>query len=124
MLSFMIRDSLSCQTYVSICDAFRFYSQQWRTWAACFIQAAWRRHCRRKLEKSLQEAEDRLKNALASEGGSSLSFGAAIYASRFAANALRNLRRGTAQNAKMKERLSPLLNLQKPTEPDFTSEDG
>ncbi|GMG98809.1 hypothetical protein Nepgr_000649 [Nepenthes gracilis] len=22
----------------------RFYSQHWRTWAACFIQAAWRRH--------------------------------------------------------------------------------
>lgn len=27
---------------------FRFYSQQWRTWAASFIQAAWRRHVRRK----------------------------------------------------------------------------
>ncbi|KAM3380637.1 putative cyclic nucleotide-gated ion channel 7 [Capsicum chinense] len=27
---------------------FRFYSQQWRTWAASFIQAAWRRHTRRK----------------------------------------------------------------------------
>lgn len=23
---------------------FKFYSQQWRTWAACFIQAAWRRY--------------------------------------------------------------------------------
>ncbi|KAG0473292.1 hypothetical protein HPP92_015149 [Vanilla planifolia] len=23
---------------------FRFHSHQWRTWAACFIQAAWRRH--------------------------------------------------------------------------------
>lgn len=104
---------------------FRFYSQQWRTWAACFIQAAWRRHCRRKIETSLQEAEDRLKNALANEGGTSLSFGAAIYASRFAANALRNLRRNrTARNVQMKERLSPLLNLQKPTEPDFASEDS
>ncbi|KAF8692898.1 hypothetical protein HU200_039256 [Digitaria exilis] len=27
---------------------FRFYSHQWRTWAACFIQAAWRRHKRRR----------------------------------------------------------------------------
>ncbi|KAG5515522.1 hypothetical protein RHGRI_036529 [Rhododendron griersonianum] len=27
---------------------FRFYSHQWRTWAACFIQAAWRRYKRRK----------------------------------------------------------------------------
>lgn len=26
----------------------RFYSHQWRTWAACFIQAAWRRHKRLK----------------------------------------------------------------------------
>ncbi|XP_042504905.1 cyclic nucleotide-gated ion channel 1-like [Macadamia integrifolia] len=32
---------------------FRFYSQQWRTWAACFIQAAWRRHYK-KLEVSQQ----------------------------------------------------------------------
>lgn len=30
---------------------FRFYSQQWRTWAASFIQAAWRRHMRRKIEE-------------------------------------------------------------------------
>ncbi|KAK6142697.1 hypothetical protein DH2020_023045 [Rehmannia glutinosa] len=31
---------------------FRCSSPQWRTWGACFIQAAWRRHCRRKIEKS------------------------------------------------------------------------
>lgn len=104
--------------------AFRFYSQQWRTWAACFIQAAWRRLCRRKLEKSLQEAEDRLQNALAREGGSPPSLGATIYASRFAANALRNLRRNNPRNTRISQRLPPLLNLQKPTEPDFTSEDG
>ncbi|KAF9597301.1 hypothetical protein IFM89_017085 [Coptis chinensis] len=34
---------------------FRFYSQQWRTWAACFIQAAWRRYGKKKLEESLRE---------------------------------------------------------------------
>lgn len=28
---------------------FRFYSHQWRNWAACFIQAAWRRHHRRRV---------------------------------------------------------------------------
>ncbi|KAK3408745.1 hypothetical protein EUGRSUZ_J00919, partial [Eucalyptus grandis] len=27
---------------------FRFYSHHWRTWAACFVQAAWRRFKRRK----------------------------------------------------------------------------
>ena len=45
----------------------RFYSLQWRTWGACFIQAAWRRYCKRKLDKSLHEAENRLQDALANE---------------------------------------------------------
>lgn len=101
---------------------FRFYSQQWRTWAACFIQAAWRRHYRKKLEDSLREEEDRLQNALTGAGGSSPSLGATIYASRFAANALRALRRNGARKARIPEKLPPLM-LQKPAEPDFTSED-
>nr|GEZ55978.1 cyclic nucleotide-gated ion channel 1 [Tanacetum cinerariifolium] len=101
---------------------FRFYSQQWRTWAACFIQAAWRRHCRKKLEDSLREEEDRLQNALTGAGGSSPSLGATIYASRFAANALRALRRNGARKARISEKLPPLM-LQKPSEPDFTAED-
>nr|GMC58231.1 cyclic nucleotide-gated ion channel 1 [Ipomoea batatas] len=46
---------------------FRFYSQQWRTWAACFLQAAWRRYSRKKLEKSLREEENRLQDTLAKE---------------------------------------------------------
>ncbi|KAL3521623.1 hypothetical protein ACH5RR_019772 [Cinchona calisaya] len=101
---------------------FRFYSQQWRTWAACFIQAAWRRYCRKKLEESLHEEEDRLQNALTENGGSSPSLGATIYASRFAANALRVLRRNGARKARISERVSPIL-LQKPAEPDFTADD-
>ncbi|CAN4085762.1 unnamed protein product [Withania somnifera] len=101
---------------------FRFYSQQWRTWAACFIQAAWRRHCRKKLEESLCEEENRLQDALVKGGGSSPSLGATIYASRFAANALRALRRSTAKKARMADRISPIL-LQKPAEPDFTAEE-
>ncbi|KAM3340525.1 hypothetical protein P3S68_028159 [Capsicum galapagoense] len=44
-----------------------FYSQHWRTWAAFFIQAALRRHCRNKLEKSLREKEDILQAVLISE---------------------------------------------------------
>ncbi|KAK9071652.1 hypothetical protein SSX86_008081 [Deinandra increscens subsp. villosa] len=101
---------------------FRFYSQQWRTWAACFIQAAWRRHCRKKLEDSLRAEEDRLQNALTGAGGSSPSLGATIYASRFAANALRALRRNGARKGRITEKLPPLM-LQKPAEPDFTAED-
>lgn len=101
---------------------FRFYSHQWRTWAACFIQAAWRRYWRKKLEESLREEEDRLQDALAKAGGSSPSLGATIYASRFAANALRALRRNKTRKARLPERISPIL-LQKPAEPDFTAED-
>ncbi|KAL6974973.1 Cyclic nucleotide-gated ion channel 1 [Sarracenia purpurea var. burkii] len=62
--------------------------QQWRTWAACFIQAAWRRYCRKKLEESLREEDDRLQDALANGGGNMPSLGVVIYASWFAANAV------------------------------------
>lgn len=101
---------------------FRLYSQQWRTWGACFIQAAWRQHCRRKTEKLLREEEDRLQDAMANEVGTSPSLGATIYASRFAANALRALRRNHAPSPKLPHRLPALL-LQKPSEPDFTAEE-
>ncbi|OIT22521.1 cyclic nucleotide-gated ion channel 1 [Nicotiana attenuata] len=99
---------------------FRFYSQHWRTWAACFIQAAWRRHYRNKLEKSLKEEEDRLQAALVNETANIPSLGATIYASRFAANALRVLRRNHPKGSKSSSKVSPLL-LQKPAEPDFSS---
>ncbi|KAJ6758733.1 CYCLIC NUCLEOTIDE-GATED ION CHANNEL 15-RELATED-RELATED [Salix koriyanagi] len=36
---------------------FRFYSYHWRTWATCFIQAAWRRHKKRMMAKSLSMSE-------------------------------------------------------------------
>ncbi|ONI23395.1 hypothetical protein PRUPE_2G186700 [Prunus persica] len=100
---------------------FRFYSLQWRTWSACFIQAAWRRHCKRKLEKSLREAEDRLQDALTREAGSSPSLLATVYASKFAANALRNLRQNGKRDTRPSPTLLPLLP-QKPTEPDFTAD--
>ncbi|GLT84765.1 hypothetical protein SLE2022_029790 [Rubroshorea leprosula] len=100
---------------------FRFYSLQWRTWAACFVQGAWRRYFRRmKLLESLQEEEARLQNALADDLG--VNVGASIYVSRFAANALRSLRQDEAPTPRIPERL-PLLP-QKPAEPDFTADQG
>ncbi|GLT84763.1 hypothetical protein SLE2022_029770 [Rubroshorea leprosula] len=72
---------------------FRFYSVQWKTWAASFIQAAWRRYCRRKFLKLLREEEARLQNALADDSGDE------------------------APTPRIPERL-PLLP-QKPAEPDF-----
>ncbi|KAI9160013.1 hypothetical protein LWI28_004271 [Acer negundo] len=98
---------------------FRFYSQQWRTWAACFIQAAWRRYTKKKIEESLRAAENRLQYALANAGGSSPSLGATIYASRFAVNALGAIRRNSTQKA---ERVLPIL-LQKPADPDLSVEE-
>ncbi|KAK8357151.1 hypothetical protein V6Z12_A05G400200 [Gossypium hirsutum] len=38
--------------------AFRYYSHQWRTWGACFIQAAWRRFKKRKMAKELIKREN------------------------------------------------------------------
>ncbi|KAM0909664.1 hypothetical protein ACQ4PT_014666 [Festuca glaucescens] len=101
---------------------FRFYSQQWRTWAACFIQAAWHRHCRKKIEDSLREKEERLQLAIVNDGSTSLSFGAAIHASRFARNMMRILRRNSTRKARLQERV-PARMLQKPAEPNFSAEE-
>ncbi|KAE9616040.1 hypothetical protein Lal_00017458 [Lupinus albus] len=99
---------------------FRFYSMQWKTWAACFIQVAWRGYRKKKIERSLREAEDRLQDVLANEGGNSISLGATMYASKFAANALRNLRENR-ERKRLPQRLLPLLP-PKPAEPDFTTQ--
>ncbi|KAJ8528079.1 hypothetical protein K7X08_015530 [Anisodus acutangulus] len=99
---------------------FRFYSQHWRTWAACFIQAAWRRFTKRKLME-LQRKEDEIAEALAgassNSGGPSFSIGATFLASRFAANALR----GVHRNRNLKT-ARELMKLQKPPEPDFSED--
>ncbi|XP_010506646.1 PREDICTED: probable cyclic nucleotide-gated ion channel 3 [Camelina sativa] len=99
---------------------FRFYSVQWRTWAACFIQAAWKRYCRRKLSKALREEEGKLHSTLQNDnsGDNKLNLGAAIYASRFASHALRNIRaNAAARNSRFPHMLSLLP--QKPADPEF-----
>ncbi|CAI9298284.1 unnamed protein product [Lactuca saligna] len=100
---------------------FRFYSQQWRTWAACFIQAAWRRYSKRKIleqrrKEEEEEAELVARNS-AVTGTSSYSLGATFLASKFAANALR----GVQRNRNLKT-ARELVKLQKPPEPDFTAD--
>ncbi|KAL2336170.1 hypothetical protein Fmac_010616 [Flemingia macrophylla] len=97
---------------------FRFYSVQWRTWGACFIQAAWRRYRKKKAERLLREEEERIQ-AMENEEGSSPSFTATVYASRFASSALRHLRSGKRNRVPQPQRLLPLMP-QKPAEPDFT----
>ncbi|TVU16308.1 hypothetical protein EJB05_39865 [Eragrostis curvula] len=93
---------------------FRFYSQQWRTWAACFIQAAWRRHCKRKIAEQRRKEEE----AANRQSSSHASLGATIYASRFAANAMRGVHR-------LRSKAVPaIVRVPKPPEPDFGVDDA
>ncbi|CAL5200256.1 unnamed protein product [Lathyrus oleraceus] len=82
---------------------FRFYSHQWRTWAACFIQAAWRRHKKRKEAAELR-AKENLMVASETERAKKYGTGFVVYETRVA----RSTRKG--------------VHLQKPTEPDFSDE--
>jgi cyclic nucleotide gated channel len=98
---------------------FRFYSQQWRTWAACFIQAAWRRYCKRKnMELRRKEEHEDSEGTRNNIGGSSYSLGATLLASKFAANALRGVHRN-----RIAKSTRDLVKIQKPSEPDFTADD-
>ncbi|KAF3323082.1 putative cyclic nucleotide-gated ion channel 5 [Carex littledalei] len=93
---------------------FRFYSQQWRTWAACYIQAAWRRFSKRKAAEIRRREE--MEDSMSPNTSSSL--GATIYASRFAANALKGLHR--IRSMRIRDLTIPVP---RPPEPDFGIED-
>ncbi|GMH30657.1 hypothetical protein Nepgr_032500 [Nepenthes gracilis] len=101
---------------------FRFYSQQWRTWAARFIQAAWRRYLKKKsMEIRRREEADGSSEALSSagvRGSGSYNIGATLLASRFAANVLRGVHRNRTSKLAV-----DLVKLPKPPEPDFSAAD-
>lgn len=128
---------------------FRVYSHQWRTWSACFIQAAWRRYRRRKMATDLLRKESFYYDekpdfnptsctTVTSKDGTSTdnnvtpvtamanvphhnpSLGATILASRFAANTRRGAQRLKASNSDCST--DQLPKLQKPAEPDFFAE--
>lgn len=103
---------------------FRFYSHHWRTWAACFIQAAWRRFAKRRMVRNLSMMESFKYSFNSHEETTPVTqpsttfhvkqnLGVTILASRFAANT----RRGA-----QKIRHDQLPKLQKPEEPDFSAE--
>lgn len=114
-------------------QTFRFYSQQWRTWAATFIQAAWRRYSRRKIadfhhsefgdsgsDYSSGDDDDDYGSGLIGSSssrrdtGSSTRFKATLLASRFASNAMRGVHRFRNKSSGVK------IKLAKPPEPDFS----
>ncbi|KAH0645463.1 hypothetical protein KY284_033347 [Solanum tuberosum] len=114
---------------------FRYYSHHWRTWAACFVQAAWRRFKRRKLAKELyrgeslsyapeddqsayeseceHEDDQQTKTTPTNSSNVKQNLGVTILASRFAAHTRRGVQ-------KMKDMDMPTF--QKPEEPDFSAE--
>ncbi|KAK6155174.1 hypothetical protein DH2020_009422 [Rehmannia glutinosa] len=117
--------------------AFRYYSHQWRTWGACFIQAAWRRYKKKKLAKELILQENLYYMSTDGQGDGGYSddeigdgssgdihaqhLGATILASKFAANT----RRGAVQRVQIADTSSSSLKMPKlfkPDEPDFSEE--
>ncbi|BAT90559.1 hypothetical protein VIGAN_06182300 [Vigna angularis var. angularis] len=81
---------------------FRFYSHQWRTWAACFIQAAWRRYKKRK-----EAAEVRDLSYYVESKSDSETVGLVAYGTRMT-------RKGSVHSDEV------VNALQKPEEPDFS----
>uniref|UniRef100_A0A803QLU1 Cyclic nucleotide-binding domain-containing protein n=1 Tax=Cannabis sativa TaxID=3483 RepID=A0A803QLU1_CANSA len=126
--------------------AFRYYSHNWRTWGACFIQAAWRRYKKRKMAKELamhessyyynrnsgQEGEEEeggifemseSETPLTGRASNAQNFGATILASKFAANTRRGVNQkvqatGPSTNASSTSLKMPKF--LKPDEPDFS----
>ncbi|XP_051124211.1 putative cyclic nucleotide-gated ion channel 8 [Andrographis paniculata] len=114
-------------------QTFRFYSQQWRTWAATFIQATWRRYRRKVAELEHNESDKGSTEESSSDGedgsdnnddehtglisGTKTRLGSAMLASRFAANAMRRVHRFRSELSSGKIRKLP-----KPPEPDFSTE--
>lgn len=126
--------------------AFRYYSHQWRTWASCFIQSAWRKFRKRKMamDLSIKEsgygyvtipdndsyysfdapagnyADGSARKSASRKHSSSKNLGATILASKFA----KNTRKVAGQKPQPVEEISASSSLQmppllKPSDPDF-----
>ncbi|KAI8573645.1 hypothetical protein RHMOL_Rhmol01G0293200 [Rhododendron molle] len=99
---------------------FRFYSHQWRTWAACFVQAAWRRYKRRKHAAELRAKEYPAADEFEPLGGPSGAdvvppdSGIAVYAARLAASNRRGVEKFSGSDSGV------VTSYQKPAEPDFS----
>ena len=93
-------------------QAFRYYSQQWRTWSVCNIQGAWRKYKKRKATRELSIKEDPYFMIDSVNGEIINNLGATGLASRFASNT----KKGNS-NIEDSDHM-PLLF--KPDEPDFS----
>ncbi|XP_021864896.2 protein CNGC15b [Spinacia oleracea] len=106
---------------------FRFYSHHWRLWAACFIQAAWRRQKKRRHNATECKAQEDLLTYEHDQqqmrmgdydvnGSPVVESGYTLYGKRLAASK----RKAGNKHSSMD---SSIGSLQKPAEPDFSVEE-
>ncbi|XP_030526794.1 protein CNGC15b-like [Rhodamnia argentea] len=91
---------------------FRFYSHHWRTWGACFIQAAWRRFKRRKELAQLMARESSLAFSEARTQSSKSGWG--VYDTEMGCSSTGSFHQHSGSSPSM------VSALQKPAEPDFS----
>ncbi|KAM6578902.1 hypothetical protein CsatB_030739 [Cannabis sativa] len=91
---------------------FRFYSHQWRLWAACFIQAAWRRYKKRKELAQLRALESPIVPEPEPVAQHNLDL--AMYAARLVANTRKPINKHSGPDSGV------VSSLRKPAEPDFS----
>nr|XP_043634683.1 protein CNGC15b [Erigeron canadensis] len=100
---------------------FRFYSHQWRTWAACFVQAAWRRYKRRKCASELRALESFASVDYEPNVSPPMHMGQKVGPEPgFGAHSASTRRSGNLHSG---SKSSSVSSLQKPTEPDFSVEE-
>ncbi|KAF5930985.1 hypothetical protein HYC85_031858 [Camellia sinensis] len=99
---------------------FRFYSHQWRLWAACFVQVVWRHYRRRKIAAERKAKEHLMPDESELLGGP-LKLDVALCGSSLAVMAARlaaTTRRGVKNLSGFDS--SVVSSLKKPEEPDFS----
>ncbi|CAK9319150.1 unnamed protein product [Citrullus colocynthis] len=99
----------------------RFYSHQWRVWAAYEIQVAWHDYRERRRRGG---GDGRFQDALAKTFGASASFSATLYASIFISHLLQAVQRDQHQQTAQVTQVMTLLPPPKPDDeqdkPNFT----
>lgn len=111
-------------------QTFRFCSHQWRTWAACFIQAAWFRYKRMKESNEVKEMENlmMMENVQCYGNDDSQYFSAPLQApkgssySMYSGKLVGSLRKGRSMRYGSEDIIGSLL--RKPLEPDFNDDGG
>ncbi|KNA10989.1 hypothetical protein SOVF_139260 [Spinacia oleracea] len=100
-------------------DAFRYNSHQWRMWGACYIQSAWRRYRKRKMEKEKNTSNDFHEE---SPNNNVQHLGATIFASKFAANTIKGVHQKFPLVKPSSDDDLKIPKLFKPQMPDFSKD--